>query len=348
MNDRAENPYARLASLLQKRRAGGLSFYEVRELVALHERVSADLSLAQERGLSEADILRPLVMESFNAIYGARLKPRRVGVKAFFNLLANAPKAVHRFRGYILLVALTTLISAFLGSYGAFVSESPFPVYVLGEEIIDKFQQALESDGDWALAASIPGEIRPAISAFIIQNNIRVTIFAFLIGIFLGYFTLGLIFVNGYMLGYIGSLYFAFALKTGNSEFAYYFLAGVLPHGVLEIPAIIFGASAGVAIGLSWLFPGRIGRLENLQKRAREVLPLIALAILLLVIAGLIEGFITPLGAVVVSERALSSFSDRLPIYLLKIVFSVLLFSLLVLWLGSGKASASAPQNSPR
>jgi len=334
-----ENPYFRLAQLLEKSRTGKLSFGETTELIALHERASADLSLARERSLPEADVLQLLVMESFNTIYGTRLKPKRAGVKAFFKILASAPEVVHRFRRYIFLVTLTTLISALLGSYGAFVSESAFPVYVLGEEIIEHFQQALESDSDWALAASIPSEIRPAISAFIIENNIRITIFAFLVGIFLGYFTLGIIFVNGYMLGYVASLYFAFALRTGNAEFVYYFLAGVLPHGVLEIPAIIFGASAGVAIGLSWLFPGRSGRLENLQKRAREVLPLIALAILLLVTAGLIEGFVTPLGASVVGERALTTFSDRLMIYVPKIIFSVLLISLLVFWLNSGKVN---------
>ncbi len=338
MNESAKNPYSQLASLLKKQGEGSLTFREARELIQLHERATADLSLARERGLPEADILQPLVMQSFNAIYGGRMKPRRTGLKALIDLFAEAPGVVRKFGNHVLIVTLTITFSAIGGAYAVAVSDRVAPVAVLGEGIVEYFESALEEEGDWALAASIPREMRPTASAFIIENNIRLTVFAFVIGIFLGYWTLGISFVNGYMLGYITALYVNAGIQSGNSEFIYYYLAGILPHGVLEIPAIILGSAGGVAIGISWLFPGKTTRLANLQRIAREVLPLLAVATVLLIVAGLIEGFVTPLGGKVVTERAVSTIADRMPIYISKIVLSGLILLPLVLWLSGGKA----------
>ena len=68
--DTAANPYARLKELIQLKQAGKLGFNEVRELISLHERAAADLSLAGERGAAEQETLKSLVAESFNAVYG--------------------------------------------------------------------------------------------------------------------------------------------------------------------------------------------------------------------------------------------------------------------------------------
>ncbi len=342
MTKAADNPYARLTELLKKRRSHRLGFNEVRELVALHERVSADMSLAQERGLPEADILRPLVVESFSILYGERGRASRLNLRTILKFISDMPVVVRRFWLQIALVTATLILSAFGGAYAVIVSDEVAPVAVLGETITRNFQDVLSEEGDWALAASIPTEMRPAASAFIIANNIRLAIYAFVIGIFLGYFTLGVNFVNGYMLGYITSLYLDAAIKSGNYEYIYYFFAGILPHGVLEIPAIILSSSAGVAIGLSWLMPGKLSRMENLQKTAREALPLLVLAVALLVIAGLIEAFVTPIGSSIVTERELSTISGRMLIYIPKIVLSTLTFLALVLWLSFGNRTASS------
>ena len=69
------------------------------------------------------------------------------------------------------------------------------------------------------------------------------------------------------------------------------FWAWVSPHGVTELLAVVLCAAAGLAIAQSLVFPGHQTRLRNLARRGREVGVLILGAVLMFLVAGLIEGF---------------------------------------------------------
>ena len=237
--------------------------------------------------------------------------------------------------------ALTAILVALaFGAMSVLTGDTITPRLVLSPEIIQQFEETVAKDSGWALAASIPEEQRPAASVQIMANNIQIAVISFILGVLFSYFTLIILFTNGYMLGYISTLYLFTAATAGRPELGWYYLAGIGPHGVLEIPAIILGATAGVAIGASWIFPGRRRRSVALAETARETLLLVSAAAILLVIAGIIEGFVTPLGSGLVSDRTWSTYGERLPLYIGKIAFSVLLFAAFFTWLRSGWITA--------
>ncbi|OPX21791.1 MAG: hypothetical protein B1H03_05925 [Planctomycetales bacterium 4484_113] len=344
MSAQGDNPYTRLRELLAKKRAQGLTFEETRELVALHERASADLSLSRETEGTEQSVLTPLVADSFNEVYGGVPFTRRRPFQFLLDFYRETPLVAWKYRLYLFITLAVFLIAASAGVVAVLTGDTVTPTAVLGEGLTRSFEEAVNRDANWMLAASIPQVMRPAASAGIIINNSFLTVFAFLIGILLGYWTLAIMFVNGYMLGFVTLLYVYTGLTTGRPELAWYFAAGVMPHGVLEIPAIVLGATAGVALGVSWIFPGHRMRLQAFQETAREVYHLILAAVLLLIIAGLIEAFVTPLGAEMLKQPDIYSQAERMHLYYLKVIFSLLLFGGFLTWLTAGRLEARKTQ----
>ena len=89
---------------------------------------------------------------------------------------------------------------------------------------------------------------------------------------------------------HLGAAAAAFA-NRGSSLHLWTF---VLPHGVIELTAICIAGGAGLWLGSGLVLPGRQRRRDALVARAREAASLLGGTVLLLVIAGLIEGFISP------------------------------------------------------
>jgi uncharacterized membrane protein SpoIIM required for sporulation len=131
---------------------------------------------------------------------------------------------------------------------------------------------------------------------------------------------------NGYLLGVIGFLY-ATTQSPVAVNLPLYFAAGIAPHGSIELPAICVAGAAGMLIGFAWLFPGQRPRGENLRLVVPDALRLLAISALTLLVAGAIEGYITPL------------YSPRvIPLELwfwLKIAFGALVFSGWLAWLAN-------------
>ncbi len=340
MMDEQTNPYQRLKELLELKRAGRLTFEQSRELLSLHERASADLSLTTEADAAEQALLKALVAESFNEVYGSLPFYRRPPFEFLRVFYDRTPRVLYKYRLFFWIILLVTLVSALGGTLAVLAGDDYTPKLILGQGIAEFFQQTVESDGSWALAADIPAPVRPVAGVGITFHNIQIAVISFLFGIFFAYLTLIIIFYNGYMLGYVAALYLYTGVLAGNSELGWYFIAGVAPHGVLEIPAILLAATAGLAVGVSWLFPGRRTRKDALTETAREVFLLVGAAALLLVAAGLIEAFITPLGGAITVDRSFTTFGERMQIYAGKMVFGVFMLAAFVQWLAGGWAEA--------
>jgi uncharacterized membrane protein SpoIIM required for sporulation/uncharacterized RDD family membrane protein YckC len=94
--------------------------------------------------------------------------------------------------------------------------------------------------------------------------------------------------INGVILGSVGGL----LMREGR---ALDFLSAVLPHGVMEVTAILIASSIGIKMGLSLIFPGEKSRYESLKEVAMRYSDLVVLSAVLLFIAGFVEAFITPI-----------------------------------------------------
>ena len=151
-------------------------------------------------------------------------------------------------------------------------------------------------------------------SGQLMANNIKVSILALALGLTWGVGTLIVMFYNGVILGAIGFDY----IHAGQGTF----LAGwVLPHGSLEIPAILAAGQAGLLLAGALIGWGRRVALgERLRAVRADVVTLIAGVALMLVWAGIVEAFFSQYHA------------PALP-YWLKITFGSVELTALVLFL---------------
>ena len=151
-------------------------------------------------------------------------------------------------------------------------------------------------------------------SATLITNNTKVSILALALGVTWGIGTLILLFYNGVVLGAVIFDY----VHAGQSVFL---MGWLLPHGVIEIPAILIAGQAGLLLGqalIGW------NSKENLPQRIRSVtgslVTLISGAALLLIWAGLVEAFF-------------SQYHEPVLPYPFKIVFGLFEFAALLTFL---------------
>jgi uncharacterized membrane protein SpoIIM required for sporulation len=129
------------------------------------------------------------------------------------------------------------------------------------------------------------------LSVKIFTNNIAVTIFACVAGVFYGLGTFYVIANNGLMLGGV----FAFTRTYGLDGDLLKF---IFAHGTVELSMVCLGGAAGIALGESLIRPKLPSRRDSLQQCAAKIARLFAALIPLLIICGLIEGFVSPVTSI--------------------------------------------------
>lgn len=133
----------------------------------------------------------------------------------------------------------------------------------------------------------IPVSDSPYASSFIMQNNIRVSILAFAGGIILGIVTTWVLAFNGLLVGGLVGL----ATYYGVGFDLLTFMIG---HGVIELSVIFMAGGTGLQIAWAILHPGLLRRRDALALAGRRAVKLLMGCVALLVVAGTIEGFISP------------------------------------------------------
>jgi len=124
-------------------------------------------------------------------------------------------------------------------------------------------------------------------AAFIMQNNIRVTIYTFAFGAMLGLGTI-------YFLAYNGANIAAVLALTYSAGFGNDLVTFMVGHGVIELSCIFIAGGAGLLIGSAIVLPGDLSRADAMKTRGMEAVRLMIGVALLLVVAATIEGFISP------------------------------------------------------
>jgi uncharacterized membrane protein SpoIIM required for sporulation len=124
-------------------------------------------------------------------------------------------------------------------------------------------------------------------SSAIIANNVQVSFLAFATGVTAGILTALVLVVNGINLGSALAVY-------ANRHVLDVIGIFVLPHGIIELTAICIAGGAGIWMGSAILLPGRKTRRAAFAERAKESVALIGGVAAMLLIAGTIEGFVSP------------------------------------------------------
>ncbi len=250
---------------------------ELDEFVSLYQRTSGHLTRVQtvyrDDGL-KARLTRS-VAEASAVLYGA---PQSAG-RTFTNFFAYTfPAAVHYNRRFILLSALFFFVPMF--AVAAWLANSDA---ALEAAIPEAAREALIEEDFEAYYSS---EASSAFATRVTLNNIQVSFFAFALGVTLGLGTIGVLILNGINVGFALG---AFASVGEQPKF----WGLILPHGFLELTAVIIAGAAGLRIGWTILVPGDRSRVAALSEEGRRASVLIIGLILAFVVAGLIEGFVS-------------------------------------------------------
>lgn len=266
-----------MLTALARRGVRDLGPDELDELVRLYQRTSSHLSYARTYYGDPSLLARltGLVAAAGAVVYGTR--PRTAGALGRF-ATTTFPAAVWHVRRLVAVAAVLLLL--------------PFAAVATWIATSD---EALEASGPAAVRAAYveedfeayySSEPAAAFATNVFTNNVRVAILAFAAGILLCVVTAGLLAYNGAAVGVAAGL-FAAAGEPGR------FWGLILPHGMLELSAVIVAGAAGLALGWSVIVPGDRPRRDAVAEQGRRCVTIVLGLIGAFLVAGLIEGFVT-------------------------------------------------------
>ncbi len=152
----------------------------------------------------------------------------------------------------------------------------------LRDSVADSFRQS-------APARQAMASLSPVLSAFIAVNNVQVAVVAFAGGMTLGLLTVYALLMNGALLGVLGAVFTQAGIPLD-------FWSLIVPHGSVELPAIVLAGGAGLMLARGLVFPGDLPRGAALREAAGPSVRVVLGTVPLFAIAALVEGFITPRG----------------------------------------------------
>ncbi|HEY6328407.1 MAG TPA: stage II sporulation protein M [Blastocatellia bacterium] len=274
-----QQKWRRLEDLTQKAsqiHLRSLNGEEVREFGRLYRRTAADLAIAREEVKDRRLInyLNHLVGRAHGAIYRSE-SSGFAGIVTF--LRYEFPALFRATFKYTLVSFLIVLAGTVFGWVMCSVDES------FADRIQPGIRQDIAAHRDWTAEVK---DASPLMSTRIQTNNITVTFFAFAGGTLAGLGTFYVLLTNGLMVGVVLGL----CVKYHFWKIPL-FMCG---HGVIELTAIFIAGGAGLMIGKAILMPGDLKRVDALVKNGLNAIKLIMGCVPMLLIAGFIEGFISP------------------------------------------------------
>jgi uncharacterized membrane protein SpoIIM required for sporulation len=275
-----------LLSRMEKRGLRSLSTDEIKQLASLYRSVSADLARARTHqtlvGNTIVQDLQRLTSRSYSQIYQGSRRQEWKGLLDFYGW--GLPEVIQQTFGYTALSTGLFLLGGLIGWWFSW-RDPAFLSLVVPEHLIS----TVRDEGKLWFGSILGTE--PVASSQIMTNNLAVSFRAAAGGITLGIYTVFLLFLNGLLIGSVGTL-------VGQNNLAFPFWAFVFPHGALELPAIFLAGGAGLLIARGILFPGRLRRVDSIKFYGLKAAQLMYGVIPLLVIAGIIEGFFSPSPAI--------------------------------------------------
>jgi uncharacterized membrane protein SpoIIM required for sporulation len=273
--------WARMETLLARSEGNGLRRLSSEELDALgrgYRRLMSDVALAQ-RDFPNDQLtlwLNQLAMRAHLRLYRAPGGTwRRVG--SFF--LLGFPRRFRAAWRYVVLAALLLVLPA-LGGYAAGLTSEAARVALVPAEM-----RELMSEGDTWL--HVPAALGPALAAMLFTHNIGVSFFAFSGGIWMGLGTAYTLILNGLLLGAV----LGTAQHYGVGHLLVDFISA---HGYIELTCIVIAGAAGLMLGDALLRPGALRRRDAATRATRRAIELVMGAMPVFVIAGIVEGNISP------------------------------------------------------
>ena len=255
---------------------------EVRELGRIYRRTAADLAIAraESRDPRLVNYLNSLVIRAHGLIYRSNVtfvSMLKLMVGFFTKSFPQTFRRTWRYTAIAFVTFAAFALAAYIGSwrdpeFSEFAGVDPLFRYAINSKI-HWWQRVNDANQIWSVG--------------IMANNIWVMFQAFAFGALLGVGTLYAMAFNGALIGAVLAL-------TYRAGFGFDLVTFMVGHGVVELSCIFFAGGAGLLIGSAMLLPGDMSRGDALRTRGLEAIRLIIGCVPLLIVAGTIEGFISP------------------------------------------------------
>jgi uncharacterized membrane protein SpoIIM required for sporulation len=265
-----------------------LSIDEVKRFHLLYEKVSADLgriaTFAAEPELRR--YLESLTARAYAEIHETRETQRRFKPWRWFTV--EFPRVFRRHFGAFVISTLITLVGVVFGGFAVALDEDAKEA-VLPQQFANHLGDPAKrvAEEEKADNRSRKGAMHSTFASMLMANNISVSIRAVAFGMTWGVGTILLLFYNGVILGLVAIDY----ILAGQLIFL---LGWLLPHGVIEIPAILIAGQCGLVLGKALIGRGDRAPLRTrLRAVSGDVMTLIGGVAVMLVWAGLVESFLS-------------------------------------------------------
>lgn len=268
----------RLLSSRGSRGGRGLAPNDLEELVVLYQRVSGHLTHARDT-YGDASLTATLtrrVADAHAVIYGEKTA---AGIAFRRFVRATFPGAVWRIRVFLGVSAALLLIPAL--AIGIWLANSDAALEASAPEEVREAYVAADFEDYYSSAPA------SQFATSVTVNNIQVSIMAFAVGVVLCLGTAFVLANNGVLVGTAAGIFHA-------AGAAPQFWGLILPHGLLEMTAVVVAGAAGLRLGWTVIDPGDLPRSEALAAEGRRSVTVILGLIGAFITAGLIEAFVTP------------------------------------------------------
>ncbi len=253
---------------------------EVRELGRIYRRTASDLAIAraESRDPRLINYLNSLVIRAHGRIYRADAQGGRRIRNFFAREFPRTFRETWRYTAFSFAVFALFSLIGFIGT-----QQDPEFSEILG--VPAGFRELyIETKTHWWEDLNEANQIG---ASRIVTNNIQVTIYTFAFGAMFGAGTLFFLAYNGANIASVVALTY----KAGFGNELITFMAG---HGVVELSCIFMAGGAGLLIGSALVMPGDLSRADALKTRGKSAVRLMVGVAILLVIAAIIEAFISP------------------------------------------------------
>jgi uncharacterized membrane protein SpoIIM required for sporulation/uncharacterized RDD family membrane protein YckC len=248
-------------------------------IIASYRQLAGDVARARSLGRDSVLVrrLNNTAIRAHNVLYGYHRSRTRAGGPSW---LVRFPIAV---RAHAMAVMFSAVMT-FGPSVITYVAVQLHPD--LGYDLVPAGFLDFEPARDVSLH-NIPGLSRPVAASTIMTNNIQVTLLAFGLGMTAGLGTCLILVTNGMQLGAVAG----WMASRGSSRALW---GWIMPHGGTELLAIVLSGAAGFILASALIAPGNVRRSVALSRVAKDALSIILGVMGMLVVAGLIEGFVSP------------------------------------------------------
>lgn len=277
-----------------------LPFADLRRFHLLYQLTSADLARVSHAA-ADPDLrryLESLVARAYAEVHETRDRRRAFSPRRWF--FRDFPQTFRRHAQAFQLAVLLTLLGCAFGALALKIDPDAKSAIMPFSHLQDRPSERVKRE-ESVNSDRLEGH-KATFSATLMTHNTQVSITALALGMTWGIGTILLLFYNGVILGAVAFDYIA----DGQLLFL---LGWLLPHGVIEIPAILVAGQAGLVLARALIGRGeRTGRLQRLREAAPDLVTLIGGAALMLVWAGVVEAFLSQYHAPVLPYSAKIAF----------------------------------------